>query len=67
MRLRKRPNDQNNIRRVAALPQSRAKLEPVVLAALISGDPLLLIGKHGTAKSFLLERLAEALGLAFRF
>ena len=44
-----------------------AKLEPVVLAALISGDPLLLIGKHGTAKSFLLERLAEALGLTFRF
>lgn len=44
-----------------------AKLEPVVLAALISGDPLLLIGKHGTAKSFLLERLAEALGLSFRF
>ena len=42
-------------------------LEAVVLAALASGDPLLLIGRHGTAKSFLLERLAESLGLVFRF
>jgi MoxR-like ATPase len=42
-------------------------LEPVVFAALISGDPLLLVGRHGTAKSFLLERLAQALGLVFRF
>jgi MoxR-like ATPase len=42
-------------------------LDPVVLAALIAGDPLLLVGRHGTAKSFLLERLAEALGLEFRF
>ena len=44
-----------------------AHLEAVVLAALASGDPLLLIGRHGTAKSFLLERLAESLGLVFRF
>lgn len=42
-------------------------LEPVVLAALASEDPLLLIGRHGTAKSFLLERLADSLGLEFRF
>lgn len=42
-------------------------LEPVVLAALASGDPMLLVGRHGTAKSFLLERLAQALGLAYRF
>jgi MoxR-like ATPase len=34
------------------------KLEPVLLAALTTREPLLLIGKHGTAKSFLLERLA---------
>lgn len=44
-----------------------AHLESVVLAALASGDPLLLIGRHGTAKSFLLERLAESLALEFRF
>lgn len=43
------------------------KLEPVVLAALASEEPLLLVGKHGTAKSFLLERLAKALGLEYRF
>lgn len=42
-------------------------LEPVLLAALATGEPLLLIGKHGTAKSFLLERLAQALELNYRF
>jgi len=44
-----------------------AALEPVVLAALASGDPLLLVGRHGSAKSFLLERLAQALRLEYRF
>lgn len=43
------------------------QLEPVLLAALATSEPLLLIGKHGTAKSFLLERLAQALGLSYRF
>ena len=43
-----------------------AKLEPVILAALASEEPLLLVGRHGAAKSFLLERLAEALELEFR-
>jgi len=43
------------------------KLEPVLLAALATREPLLLIGKHGTAKSFLLERLAQALELTYRF
>jgi len=41
--------------------------EPVLLAALASEEPLLLVGPHGSAKSFLLERLAGALGLEFRF
>jgi hypothetical protein len=36
------------------------RLEPVLLAALTTREPLLLIGRHGTAKSFLLERLAQA-------
>ena len=36
------------------------------MAALASEAPLLLIGPHGTGKSFLLLRLAEALGLRFR-
>ena len=40
--------------------------ESVLLAALLSGEPLLLVGAHGCAKSFVLERLAEALGMEFR-
>jgi MoxR-like ATPase len=43
------------------------RLEPVLLAALTTREPLLLIGRHGTAKSFLLERLAQTLGLVYRF
>ena len=41
-------------------------LEPIILAALATAEPLLLIGPHGTGKSLLLTRIAEALGLAFR-
>ncbi|MFZ9967689.1 MAG: AAA family ATPase [Steroidobacteraceae bacterium] len=41
-------------------------LEPVLLAALVTEEPLLLIGAHGTGKSLLLTRVAEALGLPFR-
>lgn len=42
------------------------QLEPVILAALVTGEPILLVGLHGTAKSMLLLRLAEALGLESR-
>lgn len=38
-------------------------VEPVILAALVSGDPLLLVGRHGTGKTYLLNSIAEALGL----
>lgn len=41
-------------------------VEPVLLSALAMEDPILLIGPHGTAKSLLLIRIAEALGLTFR-
>jgi MoxR-like ATPase len=41
-------------------------IEAVVLAALISAEPLLLIGPHGTGKSYLLGRLCLALGLEWR-
>ena len=41
-------------------------IEPVVLAALMTEEPMLLIGPHGTAKSLLLTRISEALGLKFR-
>ena len=43
-----------------------APIEPVVLAALITAEPLLLIGPHGTGKSFLLNRISAAMGLACR-
>lgn len=41
-------------------------VEPVILAALVTGDPLLLIGRAGTGKTFLLNSLSEALGLEHR-
>ena len=41
-------------------------VEPVILAALIQRDPMLLIGPHGTGKSYLLNRLAAALRLEHR-
>lgn len=40
--------------------------EPIILAALVSGDPLLLIGRSGTGKTFLLNSISEALGLEHR-
>jgi MoxR-like ATPase len=41
-------------------------LEPAVLAALATESPILLVGPHGSAKTLLLQRLAEALSLSFR-
>lgn len=41
-------------------------IEPIILASLVSGDPLLLIGKAGTGKTFLLNSISEALGLEHR-
>ena len=41
-------------------------IAPVLLAALATEEPLLLIGPHGTAKSLLLTRIATALDLEFR-
>jgi MoxR-like ATPase len=42
------------------------EVENVVIASLATGKPLLLIGKAGTGKSFLLNSLSEALGLEHR-
>ena len=42
------------------------ELEPIILAALVTEEPLLLIGPHGTGKSLLLTNIAKALGLEFR-
>lgn len=40
--------------------------EVVLLAALVTEDPILLIGRSGTGKTFLLNTLSEALGLEHR-
>lgn len=40
--------------------------EPAILAALATEEPLLLVSDHGAAKTLLLTRLAEALGLDAR-
>ncbi len=41
-------------------------LEPIILAALAGQSTLLLIGEHGSGKSLLLERIANALHLCWR-
>jgi MoxR-like ATPase len=46
--------------------QGLAQLAPVLVAALATEEPLLLIGPHGTAKTLLLTRIASALDLRFR-
>ena len=46
--------------------QGWGHLAPVLLAALATEAPLLLVGPHGTAKSLLVERIATALGLSLR-
>lgn len=40
--------------------------DTLILAALALEAPVLLVGSHGTAKTLLVERLAEALGGSFR-
>jgi MoxR-like ATPase len=42
------------------------RVEPVILSALVTEDPLLLIGRSGTGKTYLLNTLSEALGLEHR-
>ena len=42
------------------------KQAPAILAALVTGDPLLLIGRSGTGKTFLLNSISEALDLEHR-
>lgn len=42
------------------------KVEPAILVALVTEDPLLLIGRSGTGKTFLLNSLSEEMGLEHR-
>ncbi len=39
--------------------------ENLVMASLLTGDPLLLIGNHGSAKTLIANKVAEALGRKF--
>ena len=39
--------------------------ENLVLASLLTGDPLLLIGNHGCAKTHIANKVAQALGRSF--
>ena len=41
-------------------------IEWPILAGLVTGDPVLLIGGHGAAKTYLCGRLAKALKLSFK-
>ncbi|MBP7792577.1 MAG: MoxR family ATPase [Candidatus Goldbacteria bacterium] len=47
---------------IYGIPQS---IENAVIAGLATGDPVLFIGNHGTAKTLLCRKLAEALNLNF--
>lgn len=42
------------------------EVEPLILAALVSEDPILLIGEAGTGKTFLLNSISEAMRLEHR-
>ena len=43
-----------------------SRIAPVILGALVTAEPLLLIGPHGTAKTLMLTRIAATLGLSCR-
>jgi MoxR-like ATPase len=43
-----------------------AGVQTVLLSALVTEDPLLLVGRSGTGKTFLLNSISEALGLEHR-
>ena len=39
--------------------------EDLLIASLVTGDPIILIGRHGSAKTYLAEQIAKALGVKF--
>ncbi len=42
------------------------QVEPIILASLVTEDPILLIGPSGTGKTYLLNTLSEVMGLEHR-
>lgn len=63
-KLRRAPSTDGAFKRLGL--HGLERLAPILVAALATEEPLLLIGPHGTAKSLLLTRIASELGLAFR-
>ncbi|MCX7956312.1 MAG: MoxR family ATPase [Endomicrobia bacterium] len=55
--------------KIEVLPQLKiygySKVEDAILAGLVTGDPVLLIGKHGSGKTMLVSAIASSLGLRF--
>ena len=43
----------------------KTETENLLLASLLTGDPVLLVGRHGCAKTHIVYKLAEALGKNF--
>ncbi|MDA1008917.1 MAG: MoxR family ATPase [Planctomycetota bacterium] len=58
------PGTSRFLRQVGIIGADR--IDAIILASLATEAPLLLIGPHGTAKSLLLTRITDALGLKFR-
>jgi MoxR-like ATPase len=64
---RKRPNKAGAMDRFAGIgAYGFKKVQVALLAALVTEDPLLLIGRAGTGKTYLLNSISEALGLEHR-
>ena len=67
--LRRKPGDEAQVIHdpLAAVGlYGMAGIATPVLASLVTGDPLLLVGAHGTAKTAMVEALARSMGLRFR-
>jgi len=58
------PSAASYLRAIGAFSFDR--VAPLILAALVTEDPLLLLGASGSGKTFLLNSLSEALGLEHR-
>jgi MoxR-like ATPase len=63
-RRRGKPQQEDRFAGVGAYGFARVQI--ALLAALVTEDPLLLIGRCGTGKTFLLNSISEALGLEHR-
>ena len=42
-----------------------SEIEDIILAGLVTGDPMLLVGRHGSAKTMLIKNIAACLGMKF--